>query len=86
LTFTITPRTVGIMSMVTVFTTFNPAEAQMIRSFLDAEGLQVEVKNELSALSMDGYSMAIGGVEVQVPEEQAEEAKSLLANRDQSPA
>jgi hypothetical protein len=73
------------MSMVTVFTTFNPAEAQMLRSFLDAEGLQVEVKNELSALSMDGYSMAIGGVEVQVPEEQAEEAKALLANRDQPP-
>ena len=35
------------MSMTTVFTTFSPAEAQMIRSLLEAEGLQAEVKNEL---------------------------------------
>ncbi len=73
------------MSMATVFSTFNPAEAQMIRSLLEAEGFQVEVKNELAALSMDGYSMAVGGVEVQVPEEEAVEAKALLAAQDQPP-
>ncbi len=73
------------MSLATVFTTFNPAEAQLIRSLLEAEGFQAEVKNELAALSMDGYSMAVGGVEVQVPEEQAAEAKALLDARDQPP-
>lgn len=73
------------MAMVTVLNTFNPAEAQLIRSLLEAEGLQPEIKNELSALSMDGYAMAIGGVEVQVPEDEADEARALIAARDQPP-
>jgi hypothetical protein len=73
------------MAMVTVLNTFNPAEAQLIRSLLEAEGLQPEIKNELSALSMDGYAMAIGGVEVQVPADEAEEARALIAAGDQPP-
>jgi len=73
------------MAMVTVLNTFNPAEAQLIRSLLEAEGLQPEIKNELSALSMDGYAMAVGGVEVQVPADEAEEARALIAAGDQPP-
>jgi Putative prokaryotic signal transducing protein len=73
------------MAMVTVLNTFNPAEAQLIRSLLEAEGLQPEIKNELSALSMEGYAMAVGGVEVQVPADEADEARALIAARDQPP-
>lgn len=66
------------MKMVTVFSTFNPAEAQIIRSRLDASGFHAEVKNELSSLSIEGYSMAAGGIEVQVPEDSLKDAHNLI--------
>ena len=66
------------MTWVTVFRTFNPAEAQLVRSRLDAAAFQAQVTHELSALSMDGYSLATGGVLVQVPEAEATEARELL--------
>jgi hypothetical protein len=67
------------MSLVTVFTSFSPAEAQLIRSRLDAAQFHAVVTHELSALSLDGYSMAAGGILVQVPEEEAADARELLA-------
>jgi len=70
------------MNLVTVFTSFSPAEAQLMRSRLEAAGFQAFVKNELSALSMDGYAMAVGGVQVQVPEDAAADAQELLAAGD----
>lgn len=66
------------MKLITVFTTFSPAEAQLIRSRLDASGFHALVAHELSALSMDGYSMAAGGIQVQVPEEEAADARQLI--------
>jgi hypothetical protein len=73
------------MSLVTIFKAFNPADAQLVRSRLDAAGFQAIVADELAALSMDGYSMAIGGIRVQVPSEEAEEAKAFLAADDAPP-
>jgi hypothetical protein len=67
------------MSLVTVFTAFSPAEAQLVRSRLDAAKFHAVVTHELSSLSLDGYSMAAGGILVQVPEEEAADAKELLA-------
>jgi hypothetical protein len=66
------------MILVTVFSTFNLAEAHVVRSRLEASGFYAEVKNELAALSIEGYSMATGGIEVQVPEDQLEDARELL--------
>ena len=66
------------MPLVTVYTTFSSADAQLIRSMLDAADLHPTVAHELSALSMDGYAMAAGGVQVQVPEEEAELARQLI--------
>ncbi|MHB8522537.1 MAG: putative signal transducing protein [Limisphaerales bacterium] len=70
------------MSWVTVFQAFNPAEAQLIRSRLEAAGLLVNVAHELAALSLDGYSQAAGGILVQVPQDVAEEARALIASKD----
>ena len=67
------------MQMVTVSTAFNPAEAQLVRSCLDAAGFHAVVKHELSALSMDGYGLAAGGILVQVPDEEAAAAREFLA-------
>jgi hypothetical protein len=67
------------MKLVTVFTAFSPAAAQLARSRLEASQFHAVVMHELSALSLDGYSMAAGGILVQVPEEEAADARELLA-------
>ena len=66
------------MHLVTVFQTFSPAEAQLVRSRLEAAGYPAQVTNELSSLSMEGYSMAVGGVLVRVPDDIAVEARELI--------
>lgn len=71
------------MSLVTVYRSFNPALAQLIWSRLDAARFHPVVMHELSALSLDGYSMAAGGILVQVPEAEAADAKELLDSADQ---
>ena len=68
------------MALVTVFTAFNPADAQLVRSRLDAARFHPFVSHELSALSMDGYALAAGGILVQVPEAEAADAKEFLAD------
>ena len=67
------------MSLVTVATAFNPIEAQLTRSRLEAAGFHAVVTHELSALSMDGYALAAGGILVQVPAEEAADAVEFLA-------
>lgn len=67
------------MNLVTVMRALNPADAQVARSLLEASNFHVFVTNELSALSLDGYAMAAGGILVQVPEDEAEEARELLS-------
>jgi hypothetical protein len=66
------------MEMVTVFTALNPADAQLVRSRLDAAQFHAVVKHELSALSLEGYALAAGGILVQVPEAEAAEAREFL--------
>ena len=67
------------MSLVTVFRAFNPADAHLARSRLEAAQFHAVVTHELSALSMDGYAMAAGGILVQVPADEADDAKEFLA-------
>lgn len=74
------------MQLVTVFQAFSPAEAQLARSRLDAAGFHAVVTHELSALSIEGYSMAAGGILVQVPEVEAADAKEFLNAPPGAPA
>jgi hypothetical protein len=64
--------------LTTVYRAFNPADAQLVRSRLDAAQFHPFVSHELAALSLEGYSMAAGGILVQVPDEEAVEAKKFL--------
>jgi hypothetical protein len=66
------------MSPTTIFRAFNPAEAQLVRSRLEAAGFHPFVADELSALSIDGYSLAAGGIRVQVPASEAADAREFL--------
>ena len=67
------------MSLVTVFCAFNPADAQLVRSRLEAAQFHAVVTHELSALSLDGYALAAGGILVQVPDDEAADAREFLA-------
>ncbi|HEX5219235.1 MAG TPA: DUF2007 domain-containing protein [Verrucomicrobiae bacterium] len=73
------------MEMVTIFTAFNPAEAQLVRSRLEAAEFHPVVKNEISALSMEGYALAAGGIQVQVPDAEAAEAREFLNSSESLP-
>ncbi|MBM3824005.1 MAG: DUF2007 domain-containing protein [Verrucomicrobia bacterium] len=73
------------MQLVTVFKTFSPAEAQIVRSRLEVAGLAASVAHEIAALSLEGYSMAAGGILVQVAEEDARDARELLQAPPESP-
>jgi hypothetical protein len=66
------------MPLITVYRTLSPADAQLVRSLLEAADIPATVTHELSALSMEGYSLATGGIQVQVAEEQAEDARALI--------
>jgi len=70
------------MNLVTVFRTFNVGEAEVIRSRLDAAEFDVALKNDVASLSIDGYSLAAGGILVQVPEDQALDARALIESQD----
>jgi hypothetical protein len=74
------------MALVTVHRTFSPAEAQLVRSRLEAAGFRAQITHELASLWMEGYSMAIGGILVQVPEALAADARELIAAEPPSAA
>ena len=62
----------------TVFTAFNPVQAQIVCARLQTVGLDATVEGEAAALSMEGYSLATGGIRVQVPSAQETEARRLI--------
>jgi len=66
------------MNLVTVFKAFSPAEAELVRARLEANGFHAVVMGELAALSIGGYSPATGGIRVQVLESEAAEARAFL--------
>ncbi len=70
------------MTWITVYRAFSPADAALVKSRLEAGGLEVFVADELAALSMEGYSITTGGIRVQVPDNQATEAKQILADKE----
>lgn len=65
------------MEMVTVLRTFDIAEADLVCSMLSAAGLHAEVIHA-NAAAMVGYTITVGGVLVQVPESEADEARQLI--------
>jgi hypothetical protein len=73
------------MELVTVFSTFNPAEAELIRNRLELADFDVSIKNDDSARAWGG-GITSGGSFVQVPDDQAADAKALLESPEESSA
>lgn len=66
------------MQLITLHTAFNPADADLVKSQLEAAGFHPFLKNDIAALSLEGYGLTAGGILVQVPETEAAEAKAFL--------
>ena len=72
------------MGRVTVFTAFNPVQAQIVSTRLQTAGLDATVEGEAAALSMEGYSLATGGIRVQVPSTQEDAARRLIESDEEN--
>jgi hypothetical protein len=73
------------MRLVEVYNTFSPADAHLICSSLQSAGFGARVTNELPALTLEGYSLASGGIRVVVPEEESEEARAFIEDSLRGP-
>ena len=67
------------MSLETVYWAFSAADAQLVRSRLEAAGLEAHVSDELASLSMEGYSVAAGGIRIHVVQSDVVRARELLS-------
>ncbi len=67
------------MNLVTIANVLNPAEAGLICSRLESADFHPFMPDQFSAVNTDGYTLAIGGIRIQVPENEAAEAKEFLA-------
>jgi hypothetical protein len=66
------------MEIKTVFRAFNSAEAQLVRSQLEAAGFDVFVADESSALVLECSVLGVGGIRVQVPGDREADAREFL--------
>lgn len=63
---------------ITIITFIYPHEAHMAKGVLESEGVAVFIKDEMTAQVNNFYSTAIGGVKLQVSEEDQERALQIL--------
>lgn len=63
---------------VTVLTVSYPQQLWVIRTKLESEGIECFIKDELTVQSYNLYSNAVGGVKLQVLEEDVERAREIL--------
>ena len=61
-----------------VFTSYVYAEAALIKSLLEANGISVFMYDENTARLNPFYSSAIGGIKLMVPDEEVEKARDVL--------
>jgi len=64
--------------LVTVAKFQTPAEAELAKERLEAEGIPVFLKNEMAVGVMPYLGSALGGIELQVPERDTATARDLL--------
>lgn len=70
------------MKLVTVYSAAGLLEADMIKAFLEAQGIQVVLSQESLGRTMGLSAGMLGKVDVMVPESQVEETKTLLTAID----
>jgi hypothetical protein len=73
------------MEIVTIYRAFNLADAELVRSRLEAAGFHPFVADEMAAGNLPLIS-AGGGIRVQVPDTEAAEARAFLDSSTESSA
>lgn len=66
------------MKWINVYTTAGQLEGEIIKAFLEAQGLQVELSQESIARTLGLSAGKLGEVRVLVPEEQAQSALEYI--------
>jgi hypothetical protein len=66
------------MELITIFKAVTQAEAQVVRSRLEAADFHPFLPDEMSAFSSDPMALGSGGIRIQVPATEAAEAKEFL--------
>jgi hypothetical protein len=66
------------MKLITIANVLNPADAGLICSRLAAAGFHPFMPDENTAFTMEGYTLAMGGIRIQVTENEAADAKEFL--------
>ncbi len=64
--------------LVTIKTVTYPHELALIRGYLEAEGVECFVQDEMMAQVYNFYSNAIGGIKLQVREEDLDRAMRIM--------
>jgi len=72
------------MEWVTISRQFNAAHAHLIRSRLEASGIEACIQGELASFSIAGYALASGGIRIQVLSGKIEAAKTLIESIERS--
>ena len=67
---------------ITVLTVSYPQQLWVIRTKLESEDIECFIKDELTVQSYNLYSNAVGGVKLQVIEEDVERARKILEELD----
>lgn len=67
--------------LVTVYTTTYPHEAHIVKSILEAEGIEIFIKDELTTQVHNFLSNAIGGTKLQVYEKDLQKTTDLLIEK-----
>lgn len=70
---------------ITIRTFTYPHEAYIVQGKLESEGIRTFLKDEMTVQVHNFYSNAIGGVKLQVPEEDVEKALALLGEKAELP-
>ncbi len=74
------------MDFITVGKFLNVPQAELIAGRMEAAGFTVLRHGFESALGCEGGALAVGGVRLQVPEDQSESAKAFVRDLETGPA
>ena len=66
------------VELIEIYRAFNLADADLRKAVLEAAGIDVMIKDDLATMSMEGQSIATGGVKLLVRAEDVLTAREIL--------
>ncbi len=74
------------MSLTVVYSSLRQTDAEMVRSRLITAGFHAFIQGEIASNSIAGGALATGGITIEVPDAEAQDARALIEDlqRDSS--